>query len=328
MDGHEFSVTAAGEFELVARIASRLTQGPAVLLGPGDDAALLAAPDGRVVVTTDVLVEEVHFRRDWSSAYDVGRKAAAQSLADVVAMGAHPTALVVGLAVPADLAVTWVDGLADGLRDEAAEVDASVAGGDLVRADRITVAVTALGDLAGRPPVTRSGAREGDVVVVAGSLGASAAGLALLHAGHRAGPLVQAHRRPTVPYAAGLRLVDAGATALIDVSDGLVADLGHVAEASGVGIELAAADLPLPGALVDAALEVGVDPLAWVATGGEDHAFAATMDDAAALRAVALLADLAEPVPLVQVGRVVAGAGVRFVDRAPFAAGGHDHFAP
>src|SRR4051812_7726943 len=139
-----------------------------ILLGPGDDAAIVASTDGRTVVTTDLLVEGRHFRRDWSSAYDIGRKAAAQSLADVVAMGAHPTAIVVGFAAPADTELEWADALVDGLQDECASVGAGIAGGDVVRSDAVTLAVTALGDLHGRRAVTRAGARAGDVVVVAG----------------------------------------------------------------------------------------------------------------------------------------------------------------
>ena len=299
-----------------------------MLLGPGDDAAVVRAEDGRVVVTTDLLVEGQHFRRDWSSAYDVGRKAAAQNLADIAAMGATATAVLVGLGAPPDLPLDWVDGLADGLRDECARVGASVAGGDVVRADVITLAVTAVGDLQGAAPVTRAGARAGDVVVVAGRLGFAAAGLAMLQAGRLDHPLADAHRCPLVPYAAARRLAAVGATAMIDVSDGLVADLSHVARASGVRIELASDDLPLAPELVEAGLLVGEDPRSWVAAGGEDHAFAATMPGDVALRAVAVLADLPEPVPFGQLGRVVAGEpAVVFVDEEPPRVAGHDHFA-
>jgi thiamine-monophosphate kinase len=280
-----------------------------------------------VTVTTDVLVDGVHFRRDWSTAYDVGRRAAAANLADIAAMGSSPTGLVVGLAAPGELALEWVDGLADGLRDEAALAGAAVVGGDVVRSPTLVVSVTALGDLHGRPPVTRSGARQGDAVVVAGRLGFAAAGLALLRAERHDG-LVDAHRRPAVPYAAALRLAELGATSMIDVSDGLVADLGHVAAASGVGIELALDDLPLPAELVDAGLAVGTDPLSWVANGGDDHAFVATLPSDLALRAVAVLADLPEPVPFAQIGRVVAGSGVVFVDGPAPTAEGWDHFGP
>src|SRR3954447_4743585 len=320
-----------GEFGLIARITARLAAAgpsPAVLLGPGDDAAVLRASDGRVTVTTDVLVEGVHFRRDWSTGYDVGRRAAAANLADVVAMGAHPTGLVVGLAAPGDLSLDWVDALADGFRDEAALAGAVVVGGDVAGSPTLVISVTALGDLRGHRPVTRSGARAGDAVVVAGRLGFAAAGLALLRAERPDADLADAHRRPAVAYDAALRLAEIGATSMIDVSDGLVADLGHLAQASGVGIELARDDLPLPAELVDAGLEVGVDPLSWVANGGDDHAFAATLPPDLALRAVAELADLPEPVPFAQVGRVVTGSTVVFVDGPAPAAQGWDHFPP
>jgi thiamine-monophosphate kinase len=283
-----------------------------------------------VVATTDLMVEGRHFRRDWSSAADVGHKSAAANLADVAAMGATTTALLVALVAPPQLELDWVDGFVDGMLAECARVGATVAGGDLAAGDRIVVAVTALGDLRGRMPVTRAGARPGDIVVVAGRLGHAAAGLALLHAGHHDDPLCAAHRRPEVDYQAALRLADAGASAMIDVSDGLVADLGHLAEASGVGIELASDDLPLPAELVEAGLAVGVDPLSWVAGGGDDHAFAATMPSEAALRAVALLADLPEPVPIAQVGRVVERSRqddpVVFLDATPPGPAGHEHF--
>jgi thiamine-monophosphate kinase len=328
--GVAITVSDAGEFGLIARIVARLAAGAAqadgVVVGPGDDAAVVAASDGRVVVTTDLVVEGRHFRREWSTAYDVGRRAAARSLADVAAMGARPTAIVVGLAAPPDLPLDWADGLADGLRDECRLAGAVVVGGDVSADDHITLTVTALGDLAGRRPVRRSGAVPGDVVVVAGRLGYAAAGLALLQAGRAGDALADAHRRPQVAYAAARRLAEAGATAMIDVSDGLVADLGHVASASGVAIELATDDLPLPADLVEAGLALGVDPLGWIAGGGDDHAFAATMPGDAALRAVTLLADLPEPVPFAQVGRVVPGAGVTFVDAPPPGVAGHEHF--
>ena len=177
------TVGALGEFGLIQAVAARLPQGRGVLLGPGDDAAIVASPDGRTVVTVDLLVEGRHFRRDWSSAADVGHKAAAQNLADVAAMGARPHSLVVGLGVPAELPVDWVLELADGLQAECATVGASVVGGDLVRSDAVTIAVTALGDLGGRDPVTRSGARPGDVVALVGRLGWAAGGTAVLTRG-------------------------------------------------------------------------------------------------------------------------------------------------
>ncbi len=266
-----------GEVDLVEAVVARLGTTPAVLLGPGDDAAVVAAADGRVVVTTDVLVEGRHFKRDWSSATDVGVRAAAANLADVAAMGAVPTALLVGLVVPADLPSQWVLELADGLGEEAARAGAAVAGGDLVRGDLVTIAVTALGSLEGRDPVTRSGARPGDLVAVAGRLGWAAAGFAVLSRGFRSPrSLTDAHRRPVPPYDEGPRAALLGATAMVDVSDGLVADLRHLATASGVSIRLSSEAFHVPQEFQDTARALSADPLQWLLAGGDDHALAAT----------------------------------------------------
>ncbi|MER6811635.1 thiamine-phosphate kinase [Actinomadura nitritigenes] len=297
-----------GEFGLIGRLTRRLPQGPAVLLGPGDDAAVIAAPDGRVAATTDLLVEGRHFRRDWSGPYDIGRKAAAQNLADVVAMGARPTALLVGFAAPPSTETAWAERLYDGLADECRRAGASVAGGDVVGAPEVTLAITALGDLGGGAPLTRSGARPGDLVAVRGRLGHASAGLALLAEG-RDGPadLLAAHRRPEPPYEAGAEARDAGATALLDVSDGLVQDLGHLAEASGVRIDVDSARLVVPEFL-------GPDGLRHVLTGGEDHAFAGAFPP-----------DSPPPPSWTVIGTVRKGAGVRVDGRVPDASG-WDHF--
>jgi thiamine-monophosphate kinase len=306
-------VSEGGEFALIRRITARLTGSPDVLLGPGDDAAVVAAADGRVVASTDLLVEGRHFRRDWSTAYDVGRKAAAANLADVVAMGARPTALLVGLAAPGDLPAEWVDGLADGLRDEASLVGASIVGGDLVASDTLTVAVTALGDLEGRAPITRSGAAPGDSLVVIGWPGRAAAGLAALETGRLDGRFVDAHRRPTPPYDLALTLARSGnLTAMIDVSDGLLADTGHLARASNVKAEIDAASIPLADGLAD---EPGALDLAL--TGGDDHCFVATTSGPVEGASV--------------IGRVLAldpgeSAGVTVIGHSPPTAGGHEHW--
>jgi thiamine-monophosphate kinase len=258
-----------------------------------------------VVATTDLLVEGVHFRRDWSTGYDVGRKAAAANLADVMAMGGTGTALLVGLSAPPDLPVGWALDLTDGLRDEAALVGAVVVGGDTTSGERVVVAVTALGDLAGLPPVTRAGARPGDVVVVAGHLGRSAAGLARLQAGETDGADVDLHRRPQPPYALGPMLARAGATALCDVSDGLAADLGHLARASGVSIGLHLGRLRAATDDTD---------LAYVLHGGEDHALAGTVPAGTPL-----------PPGVHAVGRVDAGPPAVLLDGEPVS-GGWEHF--
>ena len=199
------------------------------------------------MATTDLLIEGRHFRRDWSPPYDIGRKAAAQNLSDVAAMGARATALLIGLGAPPSTTVEWVESLYDGLRDECALVGASVAGGDVVKTDELVIAVTALGDLEGRRPVTRSGAGPGDVVALNGRLGYAAGGVEALSRGDtEPADLIAAHRRPEPPYDAGPQAALLGATAMLDVSDGLVQDLGHVAAASGVRIELFSEAIPLP----------------------------------------------------------------------------------
>ncbi|HEX6404575.1 MAG TPA: thiamine-phosphate kinase [Pseudonocardiaceae bacterium] len=301
------SVAELGEFGLIARITAGRASAPGTLLGPGDDAAVLAAADGRVVVTTDVLVEGVHFRLDWSTPHQVGRKAVAANLADVVAMGAVPTALVVGLAVPGQTPVSTVDGLATGMWEEAGRVGAGIIGGDVVSSAEIVLSVTALGDLRGRAPVTRGGARAGDVPAVCGRLGWSAAGLAVLRRGFRSpASVVGAHQVPEPPYTAGPQAAAAGATAMIDISDGLLADASHLAEASGVAIDIDSAALPVAAELADVAAALGADARQWVLNGGEDHALLACFPLAAAL-----------PAGWTRLGGVQAGAGVT-VDGQPY----------
>lgn len=272
-----------GEEGLLARLFPLLPDASSAVIGPGDDAAVVAAPDGLVVATTDVLVQDRDFRLDWSSGEDVGVKAAAQNLADVAAMGAVPTALLVSLVAPPDTPVSWALGLARGLALGCEGTGAGVVGGDLSSGSQLVVCVTAFGDLQGREPVLRSGARVGDVVAVAGELGRSAAGLALLRAGRDDldPALVTAHRRPSPPLAAGPAAARAGATALLDVSDGLLRDLDRIAAASGVSVDLDGDEGPL--AHRRQALEAVADELGggaslaweWVLTGGEDHALVA-----------------------------------------------------
>ncbi|SFP24495.1 thiamine-monophosphate kinase [Amycolatopsis arida] len=271
------TVAGVGEFGLIRAITEGRVQPPTTLLGPGDDAAVVAAPDGRTVATTDVLVQGVHFRTDWSTPEHVGRKAVAVNLADIAAMGATPTSVLVGLACPPETPTELVTGLTAGMWAEAARARVGIVGGDMVRADQIVVSVTALGDLGGRAPVTRSGARPGHVLAVCGRLGWAAAGLAVLGRGFRSPVgVVNAQRYPEPPYAAGPAAAVAGATAMIDVSDGLLADLGHIAKASDVGLDVLTDRLRVDQRLVEVGSALGADPLHWVLTGGEDHALAAT----------------------------------------------------
>src|ERR671917_1892908 len=266
-------VRVVGEFGVIARVLAQAGTARVAQVGPGDDGAVLRTPDGRVVATTDVLVEGRPFRRDWSSAEDIGHKAAAANLADVAAMGGVATALLVGLACPPSTQTAWLEGVAAGLAEECAPLGAAVVGGDLVAAAAdsasVVLSVTALGDLGGRAPVLRSGARPGDVVALAGRLGWAACGLAVLRRGFSSPAVaVAAHRRPAPPYAAGPAAADAGATAMCDVSDGLLADAGHLAAASGVTVDvdrtaLVRATLELPGPLQQVAAALGGDPPAW-----------------------------------------------------------------
>lgn len=312
----EPSVANTGEFGLIARITARLGVGPASLVGPGDDAAVVAASDGRVVASTDVLVEGRHFRRDWSSGVEVGHRAAAANLADIVAMGAAPTALLVALCVPPELDVRWVEDLADGLSAEAAQVNAGVVGGDMSASPTLTIAVTALGDLHGQEPVLRSAARPGDVVALAGRIGYAAAGYTVLSRGFRTPKLlVEAYRRPEVPYPAGPTAARLGATAMVDVSDGLLADLGHIATASRVAIDVRRDAFDVPPQMRDAASALGVDPYSWVLGGGDDHALAATFPPGVSL-----------PPPWQAIGTVAHGSGVTVDGKPWLGRPGWDHF--
>jgi thiamine-monophosphate kinase len=307
------TVASLGERAVLGRIFPRLPVGGAQLLGPGDDAAVVAAVDGRFVVTTDMMIEGPDFRREWSTAHDLGWKAAASNLADVAAMGAVPTALVVGLAVPTDTPVEVLEQFADGLRDACAAMapGCGVVGGDLSASPVFTISVTAFGDLEGRSPVLRSGARVGDTVAVAGAVGEAHTALRLLF---RAGvdadgaPDAEAARgirhltlpqlAPHPPIAAGRVAALAGATSMLDVSDGLALDASRIGRASGVALDLDRDAL-------------GLDPDAALA-GGEDHAMLATFPGP-------------PPAPFRAIGTVVAGEGV-FVDGTQFEPLGWDPY--
>jgi thiamine-monophosphate kinase len=294
-----------GEFGLIAELAGLFPQGEHVLVGPGDDAAVLRVRTGHVVVSTDLLVEGRHFRRDWASAEDVGHRAAAQNLSDINAMGGRAHSLTIGLAAPADLEAAWAVDFARGFADECALVGASVVGGDLARASEVVVAVTVIGACT-QAPVLRSGAAAGQVLALTGRQGWSAGGLAVLGRGFRSPRvLVEAYRRPAPPYDAGPAAAAAGATAMIDVSDGLVADAGHLAEESGVSIDITTAAFEVPEPLQAVAAATGSDPMALILGGGEDHSLLATFD-AGTL-----------PDGWTEVGTVGDGQGVT-VDGAPY----------
>lgn len=313
--GEQLTIAELGEFGLIHAVTADRADGPQVIVGPGDDAALIAAPGGNVLVSTDTLVAGRHFRFDWSSAYDVGRRAAAANLADIAAMGGIATGLTVAFAGPGDLETTWAVDLARGIAEESALVGAHVIGGDVTAADQVMVCITVLGR-AGSAVVRRNGARPGDVVALRGRIGWAAAGLAVLGRGFRSPrAVVQAHQRPEPPYDAGPQAADAGATSMIDVSDGLIADLGHVAEQSRVAIDIDSGAFEIAEPLQSVGAAIGADPKVFVLTGGDDHPLAATFA-------------AQDPLPAgwTAIGRVTEGSGVT-VDGATYdETTGHEHW--
>lgn len=317
-EGRPGTAAEAGEFALVAAITDRFPQGSHVVVGPGDDAAVVEVRGGTVVASVDLLVQDRHFRLDWSSATDVGHKAAAESLSDINAMGGVATALLVGMGCPADLPTQWALQCADGIAEEVAAVGASVVGGDLTAAPAIMLSVTVLG-VCEHGIVRRSGARPGDVVALAGRQGWADAGYAVLARGFRSPrAVVEAHRRPQPPYRAGPEAARLGATAMIDVSDGFLQDLGHLATQSAVAVDVETARLEVPEALQTVGAALGVDPLRFVVTGGDDYGLVATFPPGTTL-----------PDSWRPVGRVLDGGepGSVWVDGAPYPEpSGHQHF--
>jgi thiamine-monophosphate kinase len=270
------TVGELGEFALIEALIGGFTPTPGVLIGPGDDAAAITTT-GTLLSSVDVLVEGVHFRRDWAEARDVGRKSVAVNVADIEAMGGRAVGMLVGFSSPGDLPVAWAREFAAGLQTECAAAGVALLGGDVTRARDVTVAVTALGVTDGVEPVRRGGAQPGDVVALTGRVGWAGAGLLVLGRGFRSPRVVvDAYRVPQVRYGAGGVAARAGAHAMIDVSDGLLADLGHVAAASGVEIDLHRDAFDVPEPLQAVAAATNTDPYSLILTGGEDHALAAT----------------------------------------------------
>lgn len=306
-----------GEDELLSTIFPLLPGGPGVLIGPGDDTALLSAPGGSVLATTDAMVRGRDWLDEWSSGADVGAKIVAQNLADVAAMGGVPTGLLVTLIADPRTSLAWVRDFTEGLAQAASSAGVPVVGGDLSSAPAgvLVVSATALGHCEGRQPVRRSGARVGDVLAVCGSLGHSAAGLLLMQRGEtgRAPELVSYHRRPRPPYDQGPVASRAGATAMLDISDGLGRDAGRLARASGVRIELD--ELQLADDVAQLHQVVGEDD-AWrsVIEGGEEHSLLACFPLGAEL-----------PDGWRRIGDVVLGSGVSLRGE-PVVGGGWDHF--
>lgn len=292
------TVENLGESGLLARILPRLKAFDP-LLGPGDDAALIAAPGGKFVISVDTLVENQDFRLRWpsgfsSTGFDIGWKSAAQNLSDINAMGAYASSAVISLTLPPTTPVDWVEDFADGFSTAVRELGATrcaIGGGDLGRGGELSVTAAVTGDLATQNPVLRSGAEPGDMIAVNGVLGVAAAGLALLDSpltyvewSEEESALVLGQRRPRPPLAAGPAAARAGATAMMDLSDGLLKDAQRMAVASGVSIDFHAnAFREDAQKLSRAAAHLQQDPMDWVFGGGEDHGVLATFSPSATL---------------------------------------------
>lgn len=316
------TIADLGENESLRRTIARLNLSNSAIVGPGDDSAVVAAPDARFTVTTDTMVEGHDFKLDWSSAYDLGWKAIASNVADVAAMGAKPTALVVALICRSNTEIEWLESFADGLRDGclALAPEAAVVGGDLTVADTTVIAVTAHGDLEGREPVLRSGAKPGDIVAIAGTVGRAAAGLSLLQSNNRDAisaydEVVGFQLRPQPPVAAGIEAAAAGATSMLDISDGLSRDADRIAKASGVTIAIHRKDLQgYEAILEEPAMAIGANAFDWVIDGGEDHSLLATFPS-----------DVKLPRAFKAIGEVVKKTAYRVtLDGAPLDEGGWD----
>lgn len=310
------TLSDVGEFGFIDLIKKRLAHPSFLKVGIGDDAAVLDLNKPEVVTCVDILIEDQHFKKEFSSAKDIGHRAAAANLADLVAMGAQPLALLLALAAPASCSVNWLIEMIDGISEEANQLGAVLIGGDTTRADKIIISITAIGELQNQP-VARGGAKSGDLVIAAGRFGWAQGGLRVLQKGFRSPSLlVQAHQRPLVEYQAALNAASQLA-AMIDVSDGLAQDALHIAKASGVQIDLKSSALTPDDLLVEAALGIGEDPMNWVLTGGDDHAFLATIDS-----------DKPIPTGFRIIGEVFKGEAKVTLDGAELTGPlGHDHFA-
>lgn len=324
------------EDQLIARMRELLPVGERTLVGSGDDCAEIATPTGSFLISTDVLVENVHFRLDWSTPFQIGARAAAQNLADIMGQGGVPTALVVSLVIPPYLSADWLCELVAGFASRVSGTEAGVVGGDLSRGEQLVISVTVCGEPAtSHGSILRSTAQPGDIVAVAGTLGFSYAGFLLLQqfgrqatelfpegAGERC--FIDTFLAPNPPLEAAPLAAYAGATAMMDISDGLSTDLARIAQASKVTLELSSELLtPFTKPLITVAPVVGKTPLELVLDGGEDHALLACFPVNVQLPAVfhpigVVAAECSSSVAVTTEGVTL--------DGKPLSVGGWDHF--
>ena len=304
----------ASESELIAALSAVFKLSDAsvrenVLIGIGDDGAVIAPSSRKSVLAADMAIEGVHFNRKWSTLREIGAKITAANLADIYAMGGDPKYLLVSAGLTADFGIAEITELAQGIAEEAALVGASVVGGDISRAEQLVISISVFGEV--EKPITRSAAKVGDSVVISGLPGKSAAGLIQLQSGVTDSPFVSAHKKPIVNYLLAKKFRNVNS--MCDVSDGLLSELNHIASASGVGIELDSkliADIP-----GFKELEAGAQSDVWelVLSGGEDHVFVATTSTEI-------------PEGAFVIGRVDSGTGVKVSGISNLPATGFRHF--
>jgi thiamine-monophosphate kinase len=304
----------ASESELIAALSAVFKLSDAnvrenVIIGIGDDGAVIAPSPLKSVLAADMAVEGVHFNRDWSTLKEIGAKITAANLADIYAMGGDPKYLLVSAGLTNDFGITEITELAAGIASEAALVGATVVGGDISKADQLVISISVFGEV--ENPITRSGAKLGDSVIISGLPGKSAAGLAQLKNGEKNSEFISAHKKPEVNYEIAKEFRKA--SAMCDVSDGLLSELNHIASASKVGIELDSNLLSqIPGF---AQLQEATKGEIWsvVLAGGEDHVFVATTS-----------AQIPEGAFVI--GKVVPGSGVKVSGISELPATGFRHF--
>jgi thiamine-monophosphate kinase len=294
-----------GEFGLIARLRELAGPPASGEVWAGDDTAVVRAPAGTILFTTDIMVEGVHFDLSLTGPEDLGYKAMAVNVSDVAAMGGTPRRAVAAIGVRPGIEMEWLERLYNGMRECAGEFDAAVVGGDVSRSECLVISVALIGNPAGRLVVLRNGARPGDAICVTGALGASAAGYRLLRAGIKDRPgLVQAHLRPKARVAEAVALRRQLPSAMIDISDGFAADLGHICEESGAGAVVDAAKLPVVS--LDG-VELDCDPLELALHGGEDYELCFTIAPGRAEAAAHAITE-ATSTPVAIVGEIVDGA--------------------
>jgi len=324
---------ASGEGALIERIAQHAGRLPPpdairLLQGIGDDTAVLQAGDQTLLWTADMLVEGVHFRLDWIDPAALGWKSLAVNLSDIAAMGGAPVGALLSIALPAEYTGAWLDAFVDGFADCAQTYGVALIGGDTNRAERVVIDVSVLGVVAGQP-VLRSGARAGDWLLVTGALGGSRAGLFALMAGKASEVDLAPHFRPIPRLQVGMLARELGATAMMDLSDGLAADLPKLLRASGVGAVIDAAQVPVHPAAAHWAQAHGLDPIAFAIAGGEDYELLIAAPPLVALRLLERV-PAETGVPLTKIGEAIAQPEV-WLQRADggresLAIAGWDHF--